>query len=426
MAANMGFPADGKESQGWKLYLTSLIMILCSGLFVIARVLTRVRIFELKADDYAIIASLVFSILLSVAIQLAVVHGYGKHVRDLSKPALRTSLKFFWLAQTPYKIVVCLNKVSVILLYMRIFIGQRFQQLCFCSLAIIISSGVATVFATIFQCVPLARSWDKAVEGHCIDSSSFWVANAVINISTDVIVLALPIYEVAKLQLKLREKIMLHSVFLLGSFVTVTSILRVTAVANSAHNKKDQTWEFIRRGIWTLIEANLGIICACLIVLRQPLARLFSKVFGTTKTGDSQGFRYGSSGAGAALKTVGSSRRGLRNPSARQHIKLEDTYDCGDVRGFSDERRRKAGAGDVWAGRTSYKMTAVACRGDAETERRSDETHILPDSDTGKNISQSSIDATDKGGGWPSDPELGITKQVDIHVDSHPSALRAP
>lgn len=59
MAVNMGFPADGVDNQGWKLYLTSLIMILSAGLFVIARVLTRVRIFELKADDYAIIASLV-------------------------------------------------------------------------------------------------------------------------------------------------------------------------------------------------------------------------------------------------------------------------------------------------------------------------------------------------------------------------------
>lgn len=143
-------------------------------------------------------------------------HGYGKHVRDLSKLELRTCLKFFWIAQTPYKIVVCLNKISVILLYMRIFIEQRFRLLCFGALGIIISSGIATVFATIFQCLPQERSWDKNVEGRCIDSSAFWIANAVINISTDLIVLALPVHEVVKLQLKLREKMMLHSVFLLG------------------------------------------------------------------------------------------------------------------------------------------------------------------------------------------------------------------
>jgi hypothetical protein len=144
------------------------------------------------------------------------VHGYGKHAPDLSKPALRKCLMFFWLAQTPYKIVVCLNKTSVVLLYMRIFISQRFRRLCFAALAIIVGSGIATVFATIFQCVPLPRSWDKTVDGTCIDSAAFWIANAVINISTDVIVLALPVREVAKLQLRIRDKIMLHGVFLLG------------------------------------------------------------------------------------------------------------------------------------------------------------------------------------------------------------------
>ncbi|KAL5390290.1 hypothetical protein DPSP01_001862 [Paraphaeosphaeria sporulosa] len=426
MAVNVGFPADGAENQGWKLYLTSLIMILCAGLFVIARVLTRVRIFGLKADDYAIIASLTFSIFLSIAIQLAVVHGYGKHVRDLSKPELRTCLKFFWLAQTPYKIVVCLNKTSVILLYMRIFIGHRFRLLCSCALAIVIGSGIATVFATIFQCVPLERSWNKTVEGKCIDSSAFWIANAVINISTDVIVLALPVHEVIKLQLRLRERIMLHSVFLLGGFVTVTSILRVTAVANSVHNHKDQTWEFIRRGVWTLIEANLGIICACLIVLRQPLARLCSKVFGATKTGTSEGYRYGYSGNLTALGTAGSSHRGLRTSSAKQHCKLDDTSDWEDARENFDERRRRIGTEDMWVGRGSFRMTAVACRGDVETARRSDERYILPANEAGEDFCQSRLEGEDGRASWPFDKELGITKQVEIQVNSHPSARQAP
>jgi hypothetical protein len=151
-----------------------------------------------------------------VAIQLAVVHGYGKHKRDLSIEELRTCLKFFWIAQTPYKVVVCLNKISVILLYIRIFISQRFRVFCHVALAIVVSSGIATVFATVFQCVPFERSWNKTVAGTCIDSDMFWLANAILNISTDVIVLALPIHEVFKLQLKLQEKILLHSVFLLG------------------------------------------------------------------------------------------------------------------------------------------------------------------------------------------------------------------
>jgi hypothetical protein len=145
-----------------------------------------------------------------------VVHGYGQHQADLSKEQLRTCLKFFWIAQTPYKIVVCLNKTSAILLSKRIFITRSFQWLCYGALAIVIGSGIATSFATIFQCVPLEKSWNKKIDGKCIDSSMFWLANAVLNISTDVVVLALPIREIFKLHLKLQEKMLLCGVFLLG------------------------------------------------------------------------------------------------------------------------------------------------------------------------------------------------------------------
>jgi hypothetical protein len=57
--SNIGFPFGGHDNQGWKLYLASLIMILFAGLFVIIRIIARMRTGKLGADDYAIILSLV-------------------------------------------------------------------------------------------------------------------------------------------------------------------------------------------------------------------------------------------------------------------------------------------------------------------------------------------------------------------------------
>lgn len=79
--------------------------------------------------------------------------------------------------------------------------------------------------------------------------------------------------------------------------VTITSILRVTAVSNSLRNRSDLTWNFIPRGIWTLIEANAGIIGACLPIFRQPLALLFPRIFRSGATSRSRG--HGSQHAGA-------------------------------------------------------------------------------------------------------------------------------
>lgn len=59
MKVNMGFPSEGEPNQGWKLYLTSLMMVLSAGIIVIARIVIRLRVGKLMADDYTILASLV-------------------------------------------------------------------------------------------------------------------------------------------------------------------------------------------------------------------------------------------------------------------------------------------------------------------------------------------------------------------------------
>ncbi|UPK92128.1 hypothetical protein LCI18_003063 [Fusarium solani-melongenae] len=218
---------------GWKLYITSLVMIITAGLFVIAR--------------------------------------------------CSTPLKMFFIAQTPYKVTVCLNKVAAILLYLRLFPTKNFRVACYVVMGIIVSWSIGGVGATIWQCVPIEGAWNKAIDAKCIDSNKFWIAYAVMNILTDIMVLTLPIGSIMRLQMNIRERLMLCGVFLLGGFVTIASILRTTSVQNSLKNKEDITYNFIERGMWTLIEANLGIISACLPVLRRPLGKLFPRVFGSTK-----------------------------------------------------------------------------------------------------------------------------------------------
>ncbi|TQV96671.1 hypothetical protein V2A60_002944 [Cordyceps javanica] len=102
------------------------------------------------------------------------------------------------------------------------------------------------------------------------------------NIFTDIMVLALPIPMIQQLKLGKRDKVMLYGLFLLGGLVTTTSILRTTSVQNSLKNRMDITFNFITRGIWTLVEANLGIIIPCLVIIKQPLGILLPRMFGTS------------------------------------------------------------------------------------------------------------------------------------------------
>jgi 1-acylglycerone phosphate reductase len=138
------------------------------------------------------------------------------HKVDLTKDELEMCLKWFFIAQTPYKVVVCLNKVSVILLYLRIFVTKYFRIAAFVVLFIVVGYGIGGIGATIWQCVPIEGAWLQLPGKKCIDSGMFWVAYAVLNIVTDVMVLGLPILPIVQLQLRWRDRLLLCGVFTLG------------------------------------------------------------------------------------------------------------------------------------------------------------------------------------------------------------------
>lgn len=55
----MGFPADGVDNHGWRLYIASMAMIILAGLAVVARCVGRAYLYNFGVDDIAIIISLV-------------------------------------------------------------------------------------------------------------------------------------------------------------------------------------------------------------------------------------------------------------------------------------------------------------------------------------------------------------------------------
>lgn len=112
------------------------------------------------------------------------------------------------------------------MLYSRIFIIDQslclgrlritFQLLCSIMIGIVSCYAIASIIATITQCIPLTRVWDKSVHGTCINLTTFWEANGYFNIVTDIITLLLPVYPIYVICLPRRTKLALIGVFALG------------------------------------------------------------------------------------------------------------------------------------------------------------------------------------------------------------------
>ena len=78
------------------------------------------------------------------------------------------------------------------------------------------SYGIASILGTVWECVPIARVFDKNVPGRCLNLTIFWYANAASNIFSDLVILALPMQVIQSLHLHHRQKISLMLVFAVG------------------------------------------------------------------------------------------------------------------------------------------------------------------------------------------------------------------
>ncbi|KAJ4191789.1 hypothetical protein NW767_010936 [Fusarium falciforme] len=270
--------SDPSLSNAHMLYIPIAIFGVLCPLLVGIRIWSRRRKGgHLGADDYTIIGSLIFS-LASSGLEIASCHyGFGRHSKTLSNENKIEALKFFFVCQVSYKACINLTKCSIVLLYLRIFGKVRwFKWLCWGLVAIVAMYAVSSVIATIFQCTPVRRAYNKSVPGTCIDNGKFWYANAGFSIATDLIILFMPMASVYQLQIQQIQKIALVIVFALGGFVVITSCLRVTTI-DVAATTTDVTFD-VSSTMWTVIEMNVAIVCACLPMIRPIIVKVFPKL----------------------------------------------------------------------------------------------------------------------------------------------------
>ncbi|KLJ10831.1 hypothetical protein EMPG_09845 [Blastomyces silverae] len=206
--------------------------------------------------------------------------AFGKHKEDVMHVLLK-SLKLYFFAQILYKVNIGLTKISILPLYIQVFVRPWFTTTCWACIGIVTAFTIGTCVSSVFQCSPVAYAFGKSIVGggKRINTRAFWYANAVFNISTDFIIVGLPVPVIAKLQLPTGTKIALYGVFTVGMVVCVTSILRITTL-DIAISHLDTSWTNIGSSMWTVIESNLDIICACLPPLWRPLSVAFPRVFG--------------------------------------------------------------------------------------------------------------------------------------------------
>lgn len=94
--------------------------------------------------------------------------------------------------------------------------------------------------------------------------------------------------------------------------VCLVSLLRLPSLITLSRST-DPTWDAATVAIWTCIELNIAIICACCMTLRPLVARVFPRLL---PTGYRRHADESANNARQYLVTVGGSRKDRRRPVA--------------------------------------------------------------------------------------------------------------
>lgn len=270
-----GFNPDNLQPWTVQVIVTMTVLALfCVVLRIVSR---RIREQPLGWDDYMIIFSMSWYLVVIGFIFAMYDNGMGLHADKVKPAKIVMMAKWLLVAEILYAWNLGWTKMSLLLMYYRIFHVPYFKKMAWAVGGFVMAWVICITFLFIFICVPVQKLWYPQLPGHCINQVGTWIANASSTIFTDLAILILPIPQIWNLQLRTAEKMGLTFAFGLGFFVVFASAYRTSVLFTYTNN--DPTYTLAPTVGWTVIEISAGIISACLPTL-LPVIRLLFKVIG--------------------------------------------------------------------------------------------------------------------------------------------------
>ncbi|KAF7878820.1 hypothetical protein EAF04_000023 [Stromatinia cepivora] len=276
-------PARKGDIMGYWVFGVGMVL---SVLFLCIRIYTKVVVARNFATEDV---CLILAWLAGVSVQALLVFmwlnkGLGVHVWEMPVEVLNSHTKLIMSAFVIYVACLGLSKFSLLLFYNRLSPIRWFRTSVYLLMFAVLAYSFAFTFALIFPCRPVARNWDiRITDGECINRAAIYTAAAAVNIATDIALLALPIPMIVDLQMPKVQKAGLIFIFTIGSMTCVTSIIRLKTILPLLVFQ-DETWLVSVPCIWTIVEANLVIICGSFPIMRQFLKHVVPRWIGESSS----------------------------------------------------------------------------------------------------------------------------------------------
>ncbi|RYO67405.1 hypothetical protein AA0113_g4571 [Alternaria arborescens] len=273
---------------------------------------------NVQMDDYMSMVALAVANGFFYVCIIGMRESLGLHMYEITNPLQAIAfLRNIYIGQILYTLSITTIKLSVLAFYWRLF-EIKSRKFIYVVTAASIAWCIAILGCVIFNCYPIQAAWDITIaNGKCIQTRDIYLGGSVPNVILDFIIVGMPLPHVWRLHAPIAQRIVLAGMFALGTFIAIVSLVRLIIFLQiPISGQVDPTYNFREIIVWSIVEVNVGLTCACLPSLKPAfrwigLDRLFS--FASSRPSDMRSPGPSSHGAmddfGSNLKNSGRPRK---------------------------------------------------------------------------------------------------------------------
>ncbi|PVH68438.1 hypothetical protein DL98DRAFT_506849 [Cadophora sp. DSE1049] len=280
-------------SRSGTIVAVAITVVTLSFFAVLLRLISRLALLRRATlDDFFIVVAWLIALAMSIVMCLATHYGLGKHDQYIHPEWRGTLQRLQYVFSVLYNPALMATKTSILIFYLSLtsVTGRFFKLATMVILVVVNVAGSVLTILNIIQCLPIdsAFQYPKPDGARCISILNLALASAPVNIITDLAILFVPLPTLTSLRIPQRQKVVLVFIFATGGFVTAVDVVRIAYLQQASqigvhwgnlndtqdNNMEDPNflWYASQATMWSLVEVNIGITCACIPTLKPVVS----------------------------------------------------------------------------------------------------------------------------------------------------------
>jgi hypothetical protein len=200
-------------------------------------------------------------------------YGGGHDIWEVPKDDIQHFFQAGYAATIVYAPMALTVKLALVTLIIRVFgsVHKKTRIGLYLFVAMLVGYYGSGIFIKIFVCRPIPTYW-TGPRDNCLDESAIIMADSIISVISDLVILLAPTPLTWSLQLPVRKRLRVIGILCAGGVATAFSVYRLGMILTEG-SSSNSTIVFIKVILSGNAEIGIGLICTCLPAISAWFAR---------------------------------------------------------------------------------------------------------------------------------------------------------